>query len=82
MSEGLFLPETAGVNLPDNLESMKTFGKYGLELSQIHVNPCLIFRNDRFFWMPLLGSDAREVKPKTSTKKEIGAEDNLAFSSI
>ena len=27
MSTGLFLPETAGVNLPDNLESMKTFGK-------------------------------------------------------
>ena len=24
---GLFLPETAGVNLPDTLESMKTFGK-------------------------------------------------------
>jgi len=62
---GLFLPETAGVNLPDNLESMKTFGK-----------------NDRFFWMPLLGSDAREVKPKTSNKREIGAEDNPAFSPI
>jgi len=62
---GLFLPETAGVNLPDNLESMKTFGK-----------------NDRFFWMPLLGLDAREVKPKTSNKKEIGAEDNPAFSPI
>ena len=27
MPTGLFLPETAGVNLPDNLESMKTFGK-------------------------------------------------------
>ena len=27
MPVGLFLPETAGVNLPDNLESMKTFGK-------------------------------------------------------
>ena len=26
-SAGLFLPETAGVNLPDTLESMKTFGK-------------------------------------------------------
>merc|ERR1712130_218202 len=62
---GLFLPETAGVNLPDNLESMKTFGK-----------------NDRFFWMPLLGSATREVKPKTSKKTEIGAEDNPAFSSF
>ena len=27
MPKGLFLPETAGVNLPDNLDSMKTFGK-------------------------------------------------------
>ena len=26
---GLYLPETAGVNLPDTLEDMKTFGKYG-----------------------------------------------------
>jgi len=62
---GLFLPETAGVNLPDNLESMKTFGK-----------------NDRFFWMPLLGADARQDKQKSSNKKEVRAEENLAFSSI
>ena len=27
LTQGLFLPETAGVNLPDTLESMKTFGK-------------------------------------------------------
>merc|ERR1712037_675416 len=53
------------VNLPDNLESMKRFGK-----------------NDRFFWMPLLGSDARDAKPKTSNKKEITVEDNPAFSPI
>jgi len=39
-------------------------------------------KNDRFFWMPLLGSDAREVKPKTSNKREIGAEENPAFSPI
>lgn len=62
---GLFLPETAGVNLPDNLESMKTFGK-----------------NDRFFWMPLLGADARQDKQKSSNKKEVRAEENLAFSSF
>jgi len=62
---GLFLPETAGVNLPDNLESMKTFGK-----------------NDRFFWMPLLGADARQDTQKSSNKKEVRAEENLAFSSI
>ena len=53
------------------------------ELRHYHVYPLLIvFRNDRFFWMPLLGSATREVKPKTSDKKEIGAEDNPAFSSI
>jgi len=62
---GLFLPETAGVNLPDNLESMKTFGK-----------------NDRFFWMPLLGADSRQDKQKSSNKKEVRAEENIAFSSI
>jgi len=62
---GLFLPETAGVNLPDNLESMKTFGK-----------------NDRFFWMPLLGADSRQDRQKSSNKKKVRTEENLAFSSI
>jgi len=50
---GLYLPETAGVNLPDTLQEIETFGK-----------------NDRFFWMPLLGEEKRGRKDKANIPHE------------
>merc|ERR1712106_63855 len=50
----LFLPETAGVALPDTIHQMEHFGK-----------------DDRFFWIPLLGESKRlKTRTKHNGKSE------------
>jgi len=62
---GLFLPEPAGVNLPDSVEEAEQFG-----------------RNDKFFWMPLMGTAHRYKVDKNKQEVALqtaGPENNLAF---
>ena len=63
-SSGLYLPETAGVNLADTLNEIKTFGKWVERLKYVSWNRIdwLLPRNDRFFWMPIFGEDKRKKK--------------------
>jgi len=62
---GLFLPETAGVKMPDTLEDIKQFGK-----------------KDRFFWMPLCGSESRLKQQGQAVHLEKNPTENLAFSDL
>ena len=65
-STGLYLPETAGVNLPDTLQEIRMFGKWVEQSKAVSYVTELIdcfARNDRFFWMPILGEENRKKKP-------------------